>query len=112
MARQEITTCENPLCGKDITQGDGRMTRMIVMSEVIAQKPYTTQKHDAGTVLQPMHFCDILCTSAWAADQAAKWVIDEEEYQKRVEEANNPQPADVNTFQPVANPLSSEPSDK
>lgn len=88
MARTETITCENPKCGKDVTQGEGRMTRVMLMSEVIAQRPLSTPKHDAGVVMGQTHFCDINCVAEWSADQSTKWRAEESTYQLKVAEAN------------------------
>lgn len=69
MAQRQTTICDQ--CDADITQGNGRQWRLMVVSEVIGMKPGSAPRQDAGTILQPQHFCDEKCLQAWAATQAA-----------------------------------------
>jgi hypothetical protein len=86
MGTQQITTCDAPKCGRDISKGNGRAWRYHVMSEVVGMKPGTAPRHDAGEVLPPVHFCDETCLLNWTtaratskAEAEAKFLADNKE---------------------------------
>lgn len=77
MAQQTVTTCDK--CRKDLTMGNGRAWRLMVMGEAIQMDPKTTARHDAARAPLQHHFCDEKCAADFLASaEAAKFAAENE----------------------------------
>lgn len=81
MSNRQITTCDAPGCGKDITEGQGRMWHLGLHGVGSKLAPGSVPRHDAGTVPTPRHFCDEACLASWATTAAATKAAAQEQFE-------------------------------